>query len=142
SGAPVADRPDGGISYWRSRSAPAGPPPRGRAATTAGSCGRTTRRRTHLLLHRRVTFELTDRMGKTRIVILGGGPAGLGAAYQLARRGDVEAVLLEQSDRLGGNAGSFELAGIRCDYGSHRLHPASDPRVLDDIRRLLGDDLV
>ncbi|HEX7071731.1 MAG TPA: FAD-dependent oxidoreductase [Rhodothermales bacterium] len=81
-------------------------------------------------------------MGKTRIVILGGGPAGLGAAYQLARRGDVEAVLLEQSDRLGGNAGSFELAGIRCDYGSHRLHPASDPRVLDDIRQLLGGDLV
>ena len=81
-------------------------------------------------------------MGKTKIVILGGGPAGLGAAYQLSKRQDVETIVLEQSDRLGGNAGSFELASVHVDYGSHRLHPASDPRVLDDIRDLLGSDLI
>lgn len=28
------------------------------------------------------------------------------------------------------------------DYGSHRLHPACDPRILEDIRELLGDDLL
>jgi protoporphyrinogen oxidase len=43
---------------------------------------------------------------------------------------------------VGGNAGSFELAGFRVDYGSHRLHPACDPKVLRDIRDLLGDDLL
>ncbi|MGH7818614.1 MAG: FAD-dependent oxidoreductase, partial [Candidatus Binatia bacterium] len=43
---------------------------------------------------------------------------------------------------VGGNAGSFEVAGIRVDYGSHRLHPAADPEVLALIRRLLGADLI
>jgi protoporphyrinogen oxidase len=43
---------------------------------------------------------------------------------------------------VGGNAGSFEQAGQRLDYGSHRLHPACDPEVLADIRALLGEDLL
>jgi protoporphyrinogen oxidase len=50
--------------------------------------------------------------------------------------------VLEQHDRVGGNAGSFELAGMRVDYGSHRLHPSCDPEVLADIRTLLRDDLL
>jgi protoporphyrinogen oxidase len=79
---------------------------------------------------------------KVRIVVLGGGPAGLGAAYKLAQRGFAEVTLLEQSEDVGGTAGSFELAGTRVDYGSHRLHRACDPEVLSDIRNLLGDDLL
>lgn len=43
---------------------------------------------------------------------------------------------------MGGNAGSFELAGLRVDYGSHRFHPAADPTVLALVRELLGDDLL
>jgi protoporphyrinogen oxidase len=78
----------------------------------------------------------------TRIVILGAGPAGTGAAYQLARRQLAEVVVLEQADRVGGNAGSFELEGVRVDYGSHRLHPACDPAILSDLRELLGPDLL
>ena len=35
-------------------------------------------------------------------------------------------------------AASFELDGIRVDHGSHRLHPAIEPRILADLR-LLGD---
>jgi len=77
----------------------------------------------------------------TRIAILGGGPAGLGAAYALARRG-VEVTLLERNPHVGGNAGSFEVADLRVDYGSHRLHPASNPEVLQLLRELLGDDLL
>ena len=77
----------------------------------------------------------------TRVIVLGGGPAGLAAALELAERG-VQVTLLERQDRLGGNAGSFSLAGFNVDYGSHRLHPASDPRVLDRIRDLLGEDLL
>jgi protoporphyrinogen oxidase len=75
-------------------------------------------------------------------VILGAGPAGTGAAYQLARRRLAEVVVLEQADTVGGNAGSFELEGVRVDYGSHRLHPACDPAILSDLRRLLGSDLL
>ena len=76
------------------------------------------------------------------IAILGAGPAGLGAAFQLTRRGLARVTVLEQSGRVGGNAGSFDLAGFRVDYGSHRLHPACDAEVLGDIRALLGDDLL
>jgi protoporphyrinogen oxidase len=77
-----------------------------------------------------------------RIVILGAGPAGLGAALQLARRQVASVVVLEREPRVGGNAGSLELAGQRVDYGSHRLHPACDPAILADIRALLGKDLL
>ena len=76
------------------------------------------------------------------VVILGGGPAGVGAAYQLRRLDRARVTLLEQQPGPGGNAGSFELGGMRVDYGSHRLHPACDPAILEDIRRLLGGDLL
>ena len=76
-----------------------------------------------------------------KVVVLGAGPAGLGAALGLAERGiDVEVV--ERRDTVGGNAGSFELAGVHVDYGSHRLHPAADPSVLERLRGLLGPDLL
>ena len=81
-------------------------------------------------------------MSIPRIVILGAGPAGLGAAFQLARRGVASVTVLERQGQVGGNAGSFELAGQQVDYGSHRLHPACDPAILADIRTLLGDDLL
>jgi protoporphyrinogen oxidase len=76
------------------------------------------------------------------IVILGAGPAGTGAAFQAARRKLGRVVVMEQRDRTGGNAGSFDLAGIRVDYGSHRLHPSCDARVLADLKTLLGPDLL
>lgn len=81
-------------------------------------------------------------MTKTRIVILGGGPAGVGAAWRLVKQGKAEVTVLEQRDDVGGNAGSFELAGMQVDYGSHRLHPACDPKILNDLRELLGEDLL
>ncbi|HAB56543.1 MAG TPA: FAD-dependent oxidoreductase, partial [Acidimicrobiaceae bacterium] len=43
--------------------------------------------------------------------------------------------------RVGGLSASFEVAGQRVDYGSHRLHPATDPDLMARIRNLLGDDL-
>ena len=77
---------------------------------------------------------------KPHVVILGAGPAGLGAAYRLAEKAQV--TVIEQKSRVGGNAGSFDVAGIKVDYGSHRLHPSCDPGVLADIRKLIGDDLL
>jgi len=75
------------------------------------------------------------------IVILGAGPAGLAAAWKLAERGSAVTVL-EAGDAVGGMAGSFTLAGLPVDYGSHRLHPSCSQEILADIRRLLGDDLL
>ena len=72
--------------------------------------------------------------------MLGAGPAGLGAAYRAAKRG-FSVTVLERAERVGGAAGSFDVGGMRVDFGSHRLHPSVDPRILRDLQRLLGDDL-
>jgi protoporphyrinogen oxidase len=77
----------------------------------------------------------------TRVAVLGAGPAGVAAALELAEKG-VEVTVFERRDAVGGNAGSFPVAGQRVDFGSHRLHPASDPKVLERIRSLLGDELL
>ena len=76
------------------------------------------------------------------MVILGAGPAGLGAAWRLALRNVARVTVLEAAARVGGNAGSFELDGIHVDHGSHRLHPATEPHILRDLKALLGDDLL
>ncbi len=81
-------------------------------------------------------------MSTPHVVVLGAGPAGLGAAYQLARSGKASVTVLERNTGVGGNAGSFDVAGMRVDYGSHRLHPSCDADVLGDIRGLLGRDLL
>jgi protoporphyrinogen oxidase len=79
-------------------------------------------------------------MKSSDVVVLGAGPAGLAAAWRAARRG-FSVTVLERSDHVGGLAGSFEVAGVRVDHGSHRLHPATPRRVLSDLSDLLGDDL-
>lgn len=84
----------------------------------------------------------SGEMARPRVAILGAGPAGLGAAWQLARQRKAKAIVLEQRGEVGGNSGSFELEGLSVDYGSHRLHPACHPQILDDLRTLLGDDLL
>lgn len=77
----------------------------------------------------------------TDVTILGAGPAGLAAALELAESG-VNVTVIEQQEHVGGNATSFDFGGVHVDYGSHRLHPASPPQVLERIRGLLGDDLL
>ena len=81
-------------------------------------------------------------MVKPRVAILGAGPAGLGAAFQLSRKRLAQVTLLEERDDVGGIAGSFEISGLRVDYGSHRLHPSCHPEILGDLKKLLGDDLL
>jgi protoporphyrinogen oxidase len=56
-----------------------------------------------------------------RTVILGAGPAGLTAAYELARNG-VEPVVFEQADRVGGLARTESYKGYRFDIGGHRFY--------------------
>jgi protoporphyrinogen oxidase len=76
------------------------------------------------------------------VVVLGAGPAGLGAALRLARRSAFRVTVLERGPAVGGNAGGFELEGIPVDFGSHRLHPSCRPDILDDIGTMLGPDLL
>ena len=74
------------------------------------------------------------------LIVLGAGPAGVGAAFWGARAGH-EVTLIERAPAPGGAAGSFEVGGMRVDHGSHRLHPSIDPSILADVRELLGDEL-
>lgn len=83
-----------------------------------------------------------DKSQKPRITILGAGPAGIAAAYRLTRSGQARVEILERAPVAGGNSGSFQLEGITCDYGSHRFHPAAEPEILNDVKTLLGDDLL
>ncbi|HET8640927.1 MAG TPA: FAD-dependent oxidoreductase [Pseudonocardiaceae bacterium] len=74
------------------------------------------------------------------LIVLGAGPAGLAAAWRAGRAG-LSTLVLERAPAAGGMAASFTVGGVRVDHGSHRLHPATAPGILADLRRLLGDDL-
>jgi protoporphyrinogen oxidase len=54
------------------------------------------------------------------VVIIGGGPAGLTAAYELSKRG-ATSVVLEASDVVGGISQTAEREGWRFDIGGHRF---------------------
>ena len=53
----------------------------------------------------------------TRVVIVGGGAAGLSAAYTLKKRGYAP-ILLEATDRVGGRLDGDEVDGFRLDTGA------------------------
>ncbi len=55
-----------------------------------------------------------------RVVIIGAGPAGLTAAYQLVKAG-VRPVVLEADDVVGGISRTVERDGWRFDIGGHRF---------------------
>lgn len=63
----------------------------------------------------------------TRVAVIGGGPAGMTAAYVLSKRG-VGVDVYEASDHVGGMARTFELWGQKVDLGPHRFF-SSDARV-------------
>jgi protoporphyrinogen oxidase len=54
------------------------------------------------------------------VVVLGGGPAGLTAAYQLVKQGK-PVIVLESSEYLGGIARTQVRDGYRFDLGGHRF---------------------
>ena len=57
-----------------------------------------------------------------RLVIVGAGPTGLGAAHRLTERGHQDWVVLEADDGVGGLARSFtDAAGFTYDIGGHVL---------------------
>ncbi len=71
------------------------------------------------------------------VVIVGGGAAGLSAAWRLRRAGLRDVVLLEMEPAVGGTARGGELPRSRYPMGAHYL-PAPHPSFRG-LRTLLGD---
>jgi protoporphyrinogen oxidase len=72
------------------------------------------------------------------IVIIGAGPAGLTAAYQLTKSGQTSTVL-EADSVVGGISRTVERDGYRFDLGGHRFFTKVQP-VEDLWHEILSDD--
>jgi len=75
---------------------------------------------------------------KEKIIVLGGGIAGLSVAYFLSRLDRYDVTVLEQSDSIGGMCASFPYKGFNLDYGPHKMYSVI-PGILDDLVHLMGD---
>ena len=63
--------------------------------------------------------EARRAVGARRVVVVGGGIAGLAAAHRLRELGpELEIVLLERADRLGGKVCTQEFAGVPVETGA------------------------
>ena len=83
-----------------------------------------------------------------RAIIIGAGPAGLTAAYELLKRTDIQPVIVEENDFVGGISATLRYKGNRIDMGGHRFFSKSE-RVMNwwlNILPLQGkpsrDDLI
>ena len=75
-----------------------------------------------------------------RVVVIGGGPAGLKAAHA-ARKAGAEVTLLESAPVLGGLASSFDLQGVRIERYYHFICKGDD-HLVDTLAELgLSDRL-
>jgi protoporphyrinogen oxidase len=65
-------------------------------------------------------------MEKRTAIIIGAGPAGLTAARELLERTDIQPIVLEMSEYMGGIARTVNYKGNRLDIGGHRFFSKSD----------------
>src|SRR5277367_6891109 len=79
-------------------------------------------------------------MGR-RAIIIGAGPAGLTAGLELLRRTDVQPIILEASNEIGGISRTIKYKGNRMDIGGHRFFSKSD-RVMQWWMDLMPPELV
>ena len=57
-----------------------------------------------------------------KAIIIGGGPAGLTAAYELLKKGtDIEVTIFEETEEFGGISKTVNYKGNRMDMGGHRF---------------------
>ena len=76
---------------------------------------------------------------KVDSLVLGAGPSGLSTACRLNNKGE-QFILLEGSERVGGNCFTFWENDFGFDSGAHRLHDKNE-EVSGWIKGLLKKDL-
>lgn len=77
---------------------------------------------------------------KEKILVLGGGPCGLSAAWKLSKSGH-DVTVIEKEPLLGGLCVTNEYAGYRFDLGGHRFI-SKNKELVDDVCRMMGDELL
>lgn len=109
----------------------------GDAPEIAGGFVGTHPERGHVL--RGPTARAPDITRRTRVLIAGGGVAGLAAARAL-RLGRVDDfALIELEDQAGGNARAGLMGGLACPLGAHYLPlPGDDAHEVQDLLEELG----
>lgn len=60
-------------------------------------------------------------MTKKNVVVIGAGPAGLTAAYELLKIGNYNVTVLEETNEIGGISKTVNYKGNRMDMGGHRF---------------------
>lgn len=77
-------------------------------------------------------------MEKKKIIIIGAGPAGLTAAYELLKDkdGKYDVTVLEESNEIGGISKTVKYNGNRMDIGGHRFF-SKDKSVMDFWENLM-----
>ncbi|BAZ09046.1 amine oxidase [Calothrix sp. NIES-4071] len=79
-------------------------------------------------------------MQKYPVVIIGAGPAGLTAAYQLMKQ-NIKSIVLEQSDKVGGISRTETYKGYRFDIGGHRFFTKVN-EVKELWYEVMGDEFI
>ena len=77
-------------------------------------------------------------MSKEKVVIIGAGPAGLTAAYELLKdkNNEYEVTILEETNEIGGISRTVRYNGNRMDIGGHRFF-SKDQKVMDFWENLM-----
>lgn len=71
------------------------------------------------------TYLFSEMSQKTAIII-GAGPAGLTAAYELLDKTDIKPIIYEMTGDIGGISKTIKYKGNRMDIGGHRFFSKSD----------------
>jgi protoporphyrinogen oxidase len=79
--------------------------------------------------------------GSDHVLVLGAGPAGLSAAYELTRHGTPVTILEKDPRQVGGIARTVEFEGCRFDVGPHRFFSKS-AEIEAFWTEILGDEML
>ena len=82
--------------------------------------------------------DRTNKRQDEKVIIIGGGPAGLTAAYTLSKA-SISSVVIEKDSVVGGLSRTVNYKGYLFDIGGHRFY--TKVKTVDDIwREVLSED--